>query len=136
MDFGSSESILPKQLTVHRVSKPPRRLGFSAGDDRRYIVMKLKGILYIGIALCLYGLYLQLTYLWDFFSYPDSPVRHEYLIGIFLVGFYWAVAWVGLLLFTNLKKKWFSILERSIANVSGACVGIAFLVSVVLDFST
>ena len=98
--------------------------------------MKMKGFLYIGIALCLYGLYLQLTYLWHFFSYPDSPVRHEYLIGIFLVGFYWAIAWIGLLFFANLKKECFSILERSSANTSGACVGVAFLISVVLDFST
>lgn len=97
--------------------------------------MILRGILYIGITSCFYGLYLQIGYLWHFINYPENPVRGENLQGTFLVGILWSVAWIGIILLANIKKANFSKTERIIATVSGGLVGMGLLLSVVLDFA-
>ena len=97
--------------------------------------MILKGILYLGIVICLYGLYQQAGFLWHFFDYPENPVRGENLQGMFLVGLLWGVAWVGVIVLANIYRTQLSKTERIIANLSGGLVGAGLVLSVVLDFA-
>ena len=54
--------------------------------------MILRIILLVGVAVCIYAGYLQVGYLTHFINYPENPVRHENLAGMFLVGAIYSIA--------------------------------------------
>lgn len=92
-------------------------------------------MLIAGVAICIYAAYLQLGYLLHFINYPENPVRHENLAGMFLVGAIYSIAWIGTFILVTVKKDLFKKMERITAYTVSAFVAAGFLLSVVLDFA-
>ena len=97
--------------------------------------MILRIILLVGIAVCIYAGYLQVGYLTHFINYPENPVRHENLAGMFLVGAIYSIAWVSTFILATVKKDSFKKAERITAYIFSSLVAVGFLLSVVLDFA-
>jgi len=97
--------------------------------------MAYKIALYLCVAACWYGTYMQIEFLWHYFEYQDNPVREENLEGAFLVGMLWVVAWGGRLALAILKKNTYSKLERTVGVVSGGLVVFNAALSVVLSYA-
>ena len=57
-------------------------------------------LLYLAASACAYALFVQASYLGDYFGNSLNPYRHEYLGGILMVGLLSAAVWLPTLAFS------------------------------------
>jgi len=62
-------------------------------------------LLYLIACVCGYALFVQATYLIDYFQEPQNSYRHEYLGGIFMTGLLSAPVWIGTLVFSLVHSR-------------------------------
>ncbi len=81
---------------------------------------------------CIYGYYLQLGFLTSYLFEARTQYSHEYLAGVFLVGFFFSIAWLGSFILLTWKKSCFSTTERIVGYIPSSLIVINCLLSVVL----
>jgi hypothetical protein len=89
-------------------------------------------LLLLTTMISVYGCYLQIDFLISYIIDPKTQYSHEYLGGVFLVGFLFSFAWISSLVLLAWKESYFSTTERIVAFIPSLLIVVNCLLSLAL----